>query len=431
MNYEQVEKFLYSKLPVFHRQGACAYKANLDSTIALMSALHNPEKKFRSIHVAGTNGKGSSSHLLASILRENRLNVGLHTSPHLKDLTERIVVNGEQASKNYVIQFVKQNSKIIQQIQPSFFEMMVAMAFNYFARKRYLSIAVIEVGMGGRLDSTNVITPEVSLITNISFDHTQFLGDTLSKIAGEKAGIIKENIPVVISQTQEETKPVFIQKAKEMNSKIYFADENFAIQNDRIKDNYLVMDITKNGQPYITNLHCGLIGDYQKKNILGVIHTIEALNETGKYNISKQDIADGMKNIAKNFPLKGRWQTLSTFPLTICDTGHNEDGLKHVLAQLERTRRKHLHFVFGVVNDKDIDTEIDMLPKDAIYYLCKADIPRGLSVDILADKFKAKGFNYKTFPSVKDALMQAQTDAKQDFGMVFVCGSTYTVAEIV
>jgi dihydrofolate synthase / folylpolyglutamate synthase len=429
MNYEQTKEFLYSWLPVFHRQGASAYKANLDSTIRFMTALQHPENKFKSIHVAGTNGKGSSSHILASIMREYGLRTGLHTSPHLRDLTERIVVNGKQASKNYVIQFVKTNEKIIKEISPSFFEMMVAMAFNYFANN--VDIAVIEVGMGGRLDSTNIITPEVSLITNISFDHTQFLGDTLEKIAGEKAGIIKRNIPVVVSQTQKETKEVFEMKAKEMNSKIYFADQRLSVRNDRLENGFLVMDIYKDNKLYIDNLQSSLTGDYQKKNILGVIQTIEALNETGKYKITKENIKDGVKNVQKNFTLMGRWQTLSTNPLTICDTGHNEDGLHYVLSQLNSMKKNSLHFVFGVVNDKDIDTEIKMLPKDAIYYLCKADIPRGLDVNVLAEKFSDYSMQYSVYPSVKDALKQAQKDALKTKGMVFVGGSTYTVAEIV
>ena len=429
MNYQETKQYLYSCLPVFHRQGASAYKANLDSTIALMNALYNPENNFKSIHVAGTNGKGSSSHLLASIMYEHGLKTGLHTSPHLKELTERIVINGRQASKNYVIQFVKKHKDLLGKISPSFFEMMVAMAFNYFKNK--VDIAVIEVGMGGRLDSTNIITPEVCLITNISFDHTQFLGGTLEKIAEEKAGIIKKGIPVVISQTQKETQKVFLSKAEQKGSKIYFADKNFSIRNSRKENGCLIMDIYKNDRIYIKNLSCGLTGDYQKKNILGVIQTIEALNDTGKYNISKTDIANGIKNIQKNFPLAGRWQTLCTNPLTICDTGHNEDGLNYVINQLEHTEKKSLHFVIGVVNDKDIDTEINMLPKNAEYYLCKADIPRGLDVHILEDKFKEKGLSFTSYPSVKSALKQAQKDAVASQGMVFVGGSTYTVAEIV
>ena len=269
------------------------------------------------------------------------------------------------------------------------------------------------------------------MITNISFDHTQFLGDTLEKIAGEKAGIIKRNIPVVVSQTQKETKEVFETKAKEMNSKIYFADQRLSVKNDRLENGFLVMDIYKDNKLYIDNLQSSLTGDYQKKNILGVIQTIEALNETGKYKITKENIKDGVKNVQKNFTLMGRWQTLSTNPLTICDTGHNEDGLHYVLSQLNSMKKNSLHFVFGVVNDKDIDTEIKMLPKDAIYYLCKADIPRGLDVNVLAEKFSANSMQYSVYSSVKDALKQAQKDALKTKGMVFVGGSTYTVAEIV
>ncbi|MGP1515683.1 MAG: bifunctional folylpolyglutamate synthase/dihydrofolate synthase [Bacteroidales bacterium] len=429
MNYKQTIEFLYSQLPVFHRQGASAYKANLDSTIALMTALKHPENKFRSIHVAGTNGKGSSSHLLSSIMYEYGLKIGLHTSPHLRDLTERIVVDGKQVSKNYVIQFVKNNKKIIENIGPSFFEMMVAMAFKYFADR--VDIAVVEVGMGGRLDSTNVITPEIALITNISFDHTQFLGNTLEKIATQKAGIIKQGIPVVISQSQTETIPIFCAKAKEMGSKIYFADNNFSFRNDRIENGCLIMDIYKNNIPYIKNLVSSLAGDYQKKNILGVIQTIEALNETGRYNISKDNITNGIKNVQQNFPLMGRWQTIATNPLTICDTGHNEDGLKYVISQLERTKKGRLHFVIGVVNDKDIDSEINMLPKDALYYLCKANIPRGLGVELLQTRFEKHHLTYSSYSSVKEAFEQAKQDALKDGGMVFIGGSTYTVAEIV
>lgn len=429
MNYRQVEQYLYSQLPVFHRQGASAYKANLNSTIEFLNFLDNPQKKFKSIHVAGTNGKGSSSHLLASIMYEYGLRTGLHTSPHLKDLTERIVVNGKQAHRNYVIQFVKKNRQIMEKISPSFFEMMVAMAFNYFVNR--VDIAVIEVGMGGRLDSTNVITPEVSLITNISFDHTQFLGDTLQKIAKEKAGIIKQGIPVVISQTQDEIRSIFIDKARETDSRIYFADENFSVQNDRIRGNKLIMNIYRGNQLYLENLNSELIGDYQKKNILGVIQTIEALNASGKYKILKEHIRKGIENVQKNFTLMGRWQTICTNPLTICDTGHNEEGLKFVIDQINRTIKGNLHFVFGVVDDKDIDTEIDMLPKNAKYYLCRANIPRGLDVIALSAKFKRKNFHFTTCSSVKEALKQAQSDALQSGGVVFVGGSTYTVAEIV
>ena len=428
MNYRQVEQYLYSQLPVFHRQGASAYKANLNSTIELLNLLDNPQTKFKSIHVAGTNGKGSSSHLLASIMYEHGLRTGLHTSPHLKDLTERIVVNGKQAHQNYVIQFVKKNRAILEKVSPSFFEMMVSMAFNYFVTR--VDIAVIEVGMGGRLDSTNVITPEVSLITNISNDHTQFLGDTLQKIANEKAGIIKPSIPIVISQTQDDIKSIFIAKARENGSRIYFADENFSISGDRIRENRLIMNIHRGEHIYLENLSCDLVGDYQKKNILGVIQTIEALNASGKYSISREQIRKGIEHVQKNFTLMGRWQTICRNPLTICDTGHNEEGIRFVTEQLRRTIDRKLHIVFGIVEDKDSDAVIDMLPRDAEYYLCRANITRGLAVERLGEQFHSHKFRYSTHQSVKLALRRAQSEALRDGGVVFVGGSTYVVAEI-
>ncbi|MBP3254662.1 MAG: bifunctional folylpolyglutamate synthase/dihydrofolate synthase [Bacteroidales bacterium] len=430
MNYQQATEFLFSQLPVFHRQGAAAYKADLTSTLRIMEAVGNPQNTFQSVHVAGTNGKGSSSHMLASILYEHKMKTGLHTSPHLKDLRERIVVNSRMCSKNYVISFLKKYRQPIQQIQPSFFELMVAMAFSYF--KKNADIAVVETGMGGRLDSTNILLPLVSLITNISFDHTQFLGSTLKEIAGEKAGIIKANTPVVISQTQPECAEVFINKARQMNAPIYFADSIYSIHSDTLTaEGYRVMDIYRKGEPFITNLKCPLCGEYQKKNILGVLQTVEVLNRHCNLNITKAETANGIANLQSSFPLLGRWQTLCLNPLTICDTGHNEDGLKQVLSQLNAVKTKPLHFVFGVVNDKEVEKEIQMLPQDAVYYLCKADIPRGLDVNILASMFKAHNIKHKIFPSVKDALKNAQKDALISKGMVFVGGSTYTVAEIV
>jgi dihydrofolate synthase/folylpolyglutamate synthase len=430
MEYSQIVEELYKALPIFQRVGAAAYKDNLNNTIALMKMMDNPEKKIKTIHVAGTNGKGSTSSFLASILMENGLKVGLHTSPHLKDLRERIVINGRMCGKIYIIDFMNKYREEIQKISPSFFELMVAMAFNYF-EKKHVDIAVVEVGMGGRLDSTNVIMPEVSVITNISYDHTQFLGKTLPLIAKEKAGIIKKNTPVVISQTQEEVKDVFNKKAKEMNSKITFADKVFCAKNIRNLDNKLIMDIYKKGKLYIKNLTSSLNGMYQVKNILGVIATIEELNNNG-YCIGMASIINGIKNVQKNFPLYGRWQTLSLNPLTLCDTGHNEDGLRYVTTQLKALNYKHLNFVFGMVNDKDIDKELTLLPKDDVtYFLCKANIPRGLDVNVLEKKFIDNGFTCKKYSSVKEALSFAQEDAIKTLSTVFIGGSTYTVAEIV
>jgi dihydrofolate synthase/folylpolyglutamate synthase len=430
MKYSQIVEELYKALPIFQRVGKAAYKDNLNNTIALMKMLNNPENKFKTIHVAGTNGKGSTSSFLASILMENGLKVGLHTSPHLKDLRERIVINGKMCGKIYIMNFMNEHKEQIQKISPSFFELMVAMAFNYFANKN-VDIAVVEVGMGGRLDSTNVIMPEVSLITNISYDHMQFLGNTLPLIAKEKAGIIKKNTPVIISQKQDEVKDVFIERAKEMNSEIIFADNLFCAKNIRNTDNKLVLDIYKNNELYIKDLVSALSGIYQAKNILGVIATIEELNKKG-YNIGVGDIINGIKNVQKNFPLYGRWQTLCKDPLTICDTGHNEDGLRYVTSQLKTLNYSHLNFVFGMVNDKDIDKELTLLPKDNVtYFLCKANIPRGLDVDILEKKFIDNGFTCQKYSSVQEALSFAQEDARKTSSTVFVGGSTYTVAEIV
>lgn len=429
MNYTQATEYLYNQLPVFHRIGAAAYKTDIDNTIKFMNCLGNPQNAFSSIHIAGTNGKGSSSHLIASILKQSGKKTGLHTSPHLVDLRERISVEGKLCSKNYVINFLKKYQREIENIQPSFFELMVAMAFNYFKQKK-IDNAIVEVGMGGRLDSTNVLSPLCCLITNISFDHTQFLGNTLPEIASEKAGIIKQNTPIVISQSQTETKEVFLQKAKQMNAPIYFADENYELRNIEEDDEFLSADVYRKGQLFIQNLQCPLKGEYQKKNLLGVLQTIEALNTLEDYNISKNDIKEGIKNVQNNFLLQGRWQILKKNPLTICDTGHNEDGLSFVLKQLKKVKKEKLNFVFGVVNDKDIDKEITMLPKEAEYFLCKANIPRGLDVEILAQKFQNNGMKYRVFQSVKQAYNQAQKDAKKTNAMVFIGGSTYTVAEI-
>lgn len=426
--YKDTIDYLFGFLPMFQRVGAAAYKADIHNTVELMRALGNPEKKFRSIHVAGTNGKGSSSHLIASILREKGLKVGLHTSPHLKDFRERIKIDNQMCSEEFVISFVNKHKELIERISPSFFELAVAMAFVYFAENK-VDIAVIEVGMGGRLDSTNVIDPLVSLITNISFDHTQFLGNTLEQIAKEKAGIIKPQRPVVISQTNEHTAKVFESVAKENNSPIVFADQYMKVENAVDVAEGLQMDIVQKGVRF-ASLVSPLAGDYQTKNILGVIETIDCLNKYHDFKIDDATIRKGIENLSENFPLCGRWQRLSDKPLTICDTGHNEDGLRFVINQLSKQKYKTLRFVLGMVSDKDVDKVLGMLDKKAIYYLCKADIPRGLSVDTLAEKAEKAGLNFKKCTSVSEALQQAQAEA-EDNDLVFVGGSTYTVAEVV
>lgn len=428
-NYNDTIEYLFGLLPMFQRVGASAYKEDIYNTVELMKALGNPEKKFRSIHIAGTNGKGSSSHLIASILREKGLKVGLHTSPHLKDFRERIKINNEMCSQEFVVSFVEKHKSLIEKISPSFFELAVAMAFVYFAENN-VDIAIIEVGMGGRLDSTNVINPLAGLITNISFDHTQFLGSSLEAIAAEKAGIIKKDTPIVISQTQSQTREVFINKAKETNSPIVFADEYLKTTNINTDSTLLSFDITQENQTRFSQILSPLAGDYQLKNILGVIAMIDTLNKHHNFEIDDLTIKNGIANLEKNFPLLGRWQRLCQSPLTICDTGHNEDGLKFVLAQLARQKYKTLRFVLGMVNDKDVDKVLSMLDKNAIYYLCKADIPRGLAVEALAEKASAFGLTFKKCDSVKQALQQAQAESEEG-DLVFVGGSTFTVAEVV
>ena len=429
MNYQETIDYLLSYLPMFQRIGAAAYKADIYNTVELMKALGNPEKKFKSIHVAGTNGKGSSSHLIASILREKGLKVGLHTSPHLKDFRERIKIDNKMCDEEFVINFVENNKELIERIKPSFFETAVAMAFTYFAQEN-VDIAIIEVGMGGRLDSTNVINPLACLITNISFDHTQFLGNSLEKIAEEKAGIIKQNTPVVISQTQKETQNVFSAKADEKNSPICFADSYLSCENVNHSQGLLKMDIYKNGVERIKNLQSSLSGYYQQKNILGVVALIDTLNQYHNFNISDEEIKQGIENLSSNFPIAGRWQTLCNKPLTICDTGHNEDGLKYVIEQIKNTPHEKLRFVLAMVNDKDVNKVLSMLDKDAEYYLSQAKIPRALPVDELAEKAQQAGLSFTKYATISQALAQAQQDSEEN-DLVFVGGSTFTVAEVV
>lgn len=405
MNYPETLDYLFSQLPMYQRVGNAAYKANLDNTYRLSEILNHPEKQFKSVHIAGTNGKGSTSHMLAAVLQEAGYKVGLYTSPHLKDFRERIKINGEMISKNDVIDFVKEYKHEFEKIQLSFFEWTVGLAFHYFAKQK-VDIAIVETGLGGRLDSTNIITPEVAVITNISMDHTQFLGDTLAKIAAEKAGIIKSTIPIVIGETQAEIKPVFIEKANQLNAPIQFADEGLI-------------------QEYESDLK----GAYQQQNKKTVVATIQVLQELG-WKIAENHIKQGLLNVVKNTGLMGRWQVLSKQPFTVCDTGHNEAGIKLILAQINQQSFEKLHFVLGVVNDKDIANILQLLPKNATYYFCQAKIPRALEVSILAEKASAVGLSGTAFPTVEAAYGAAQKNATaQD--MIFIGGSTFVVAEVV
>ncbi|MDF1675187.1 MAG: bifunctional folylpolyglutamate synthase/dihydrofolate synthase [Vicingaceae bacterium] len=405
MNYPETLDYLFGQLPMYQRIGNAAYKANLDNTYRLSEILNHPEKQFKSVHIAGTNGKGSTSHMLASVLQEAGYKVGLYTSPHLKDFRERIKINGAMISENEVIDFVKEYKNEFEKIQLSFFEWTVGLAFHYFANQK-VDVAIVETGLGGRLDSTNIVIPEVAVITNISMDHTQFLGHTLAKIAAEKAGIIKPTIPVIIGETQSEIKHVFIEKAKQLNAPIQFADEYPT-------------------QEYESDLK----GAYQQKNKKTVVATIQTLQQLG-WDITENHIINGLQNVVNNTGLMGRWQVLNKQPLTVCDTGHNEAGIKLILAQLAEQDYEKLHFVLGVVNDKDITNILQLLPKHAIYYFCQANIPRALEVYILAEKATAVGLSGTTFPSVEAAYQAAQKNATtQD--MIFIGGSTFVVAEVV
>jgi len=390
---------------MYQRQGATAFKKDLTNTLALAEHLDNPHQKFKSIHVAGTNGKGSTSHMLASVLQEAGYKVGLYTSPHLKDFRERIKVNGKLIRKNCVINFVKRNQFFLEAQKLSFFEMTVGLALEHFA-KQQVDIAVIEVGLGGRLDSTNIITPEVSVITNIGYDHTQMLGETLSKIAFEKAGIMKENIPVIIGEKQEEVLDVFIAQADKMNADLTIAE-------DEVVDNYKT----------------DLQGAYQLKNIKTGIQAIKILRVKG-FKISDENIRDGFLHVVKNTGLLGRWQILSYQPMVICDTAHNKEGLTDVLKQLSEVAHEKLHIVLGVVNDKNLETLLPMFPKTAQYYFCKPNIPRGLDAVILQEKAAKCSLYGGIYTSVDQALKKAKTIAKTD-DLIFVGGSTFVVAEVV
>jgi dihydrofolate synthase / folylpolyglutamate synthase len=432
MNYQQTIDYLFSQLPMFQRIGAAAYKANLDNTYALLKVLGNPHLEFRSIHIAGTNGKGSVSHMIASALQEAGYKTALHTSPHLKDFRERIKINGQEIPKDYVINFVERYKTDFKKIQPSFFEMTVGMAFKYFEEEK-VDIAVLETGMGGRLDSTNVVSPELGIITNISLDHTAFLGDSLGKIAAEKAGIIKENTPLVIGETQEETKNIFLAEADKKNAALFFADQNYSARSQKTsnKNNqpFYLLDIYKNDAPFLQQVELPLTGNYQLKNLITAIQAFEVINK-GEFKISEKAILGGIKNVKENTGFLGRWQILASDPLCICDTGHNVAGIDQITKQIRGMDYENLHFVLGMVNDKDIENILKLLPKKAKYYFCKADIPRGLDAEILAAKAKHFDLKGKVHPSVSEAFLSAKARANKN-DLVFVGGSTFVVAEVV
>ncbi len=430
MDYKETLNWLFSQLPMYQRVGKAAYKADLDTTIQLLEKLGNPQDKFKVLHVAGTNGKGSVAHMLASILQEAGYRTGLYTSPHLKDFRERIKINGEMIPEEKVVEFVVKHKDTFDQLQPSFFEMTVAMTYDHFAKEK-IDFAVLETGMGGRLDSTNVSNPVVSVITNIGHDHIQFLGDDAEKIAREKAGIIKNGIPVVVGEKQHGISEIFEEIANGKNTSIIYADEHFDLKPIQRRDKTkLFYDVWYNNEMYIENLISPLLALYQIKNIKTSLQVIELLNVNKTISITRKDIADGIERTIENTNLMGRWQILSTNPLTICDTGHNPEGIQAVIDQINQTRFSHLHFVFGMVNDKIPEKILYLLPKDATYYFCKPDIPRGMDANELRKHAFKAGLNGKSYSSVTEALNVAVNNAGVN-DLVFVGGSTFVVAEII
>jgi dihydrofolate synthase/folylpolyglutamate synthase len=430
VNYTETLAYLFEKLPMFHRIGQAAYKSSLDNTLKLDEIFGHPHQKYKTVHVAGTNGKGSVSHMLAAVFQSAGYKTGLYTSPHLKDFRERIKINGEMISEEEVIKWVEDYpvKYNLWDLEPSFFELTATMAFDYFAKKE-VDIAIIEVGLGGRLDSTNIITPEVSVITNIGLDHTNLLGETLEKIAGEKAGIIKNNIPAVIGTTQTETEMVFKNAAKSKHSKLFFADQEYVADYSMIGlDGKQILNIEKNGAKIYSGLKLDLLGTYQQKNVPAVLKTLDILVESG-WKISTQNIYDGLRNTAKLTGLMGRWQIIGNNPLIICDTGHNEDGIKMVVNQIKNTAYKTLHIVFGVVSDKNQDAILRLLPKNAVYYFTKANIPRAMNEKELAQKAAGFGLTGTSYTSVIEAFNTAKQNADKN-DLIFVGGSTFVVAEI-
>ncbi len=428
--YQEVLDYLYSQLPMFQRTGPAAYKDNLDNTIRLDEMFDYPHRSFRSIHVGGTNGKGSVSHMLASVLQEAGYKTGLYTSPHLKDFRERVRVNGEMITEEAVVQFtesfLKKNEA--EKLEPSFFELTVSMAFDYF-RTMQVDVAVIEVGLGGRLDSTNIITPEVSVITNISFDHMALLGNTLQKIATEKAGIIKQNTPVVIGESSSETDAVFEQIASKAGSTLAFASQYYESTYGMLTiDGKQSLNIRSNGKVVYADLQLDLLGIYQRHNVPTVLKTIDILNKKG-WNLPEEVIRHGLMNTIRNTGLMGRWQIIGYNPLTICDTGHNPAGIKIVIEQIDQTAWEKLHIVIGMVNDKDQDEVLSLLPTYAHYYFTKAEIPRATDPEELAAKAAKFCLVGNCYPSVRQALTEALASAGKN-DLVFVGGSNFVVAEV-
>lgn len=432
MSYQATLDYLFSKLPMYQRIGAAAYKANLDNITALCEHLGNPQNRIKCVHIAGTNGKGSVTHLLAAALQLSGYKVGVYSSPHYRDFRERIKINGNYITEQAVVDFVAKNQSYINELEPSFFEMATAMAFEYFADEQ-VDFAIIETGLGGRLDSTNIISPILSVITNISFDHQQFLGDTLPLIAAEKAGIIKNNTPVVIGERQDEIVNVFIKKATDCNAPIYFASDRFEtihhpqIPLNPISNNYTIID--KASETLVQSLdNSELYGSYQLKNIATAFAAAKVLQET--YNISLNGLKEGFERVKSIAKLYGRWDVLSLKPLALADSAHNEAGIKELMLQLAAIPFNQLHIVFGMVNDKSPEKALSQLPKDALFYFCKPNIPRGQTTEVLQEYADMIGLKSTTHSSVKNAFDMALMDAQEN-DLVLICGSIFVVAELV
>ena len=426
-DYRQTIDYLFRRLPMFSRLGASAFKSDLTNTIKLCEAAGNPQLRFKSIHIAGTNGKGSTSHMVAAILQSAGFKTGLYTSPHLKDFRERIKINGEMVEEDFVIDFTDRFMPMIEEIEPSFFEITVAMAFSWFAQQK-VDIAVIEVGLGGRLDSTNIITPELSVITNIGYDHMNMLGDTLEQIAGEKAGIIKKGIPAVIGETLPATKPVFENKAKEADAPIYFASEQRWIPEWKREKQKLIVTVGITHTDERKDYHLELTGLYQTKNLLTVLEAVNQLQLQG-WKIEEKYVDEGLLHVKKLTGLHGRWEVINHHPFTVLDVGHNEDGIKQITEQLEHCNFQKLHIIIGMVKDKDIGKILSLLPKYAFYYFTKAQIPRGLPEIELAEKAIEFELLGKSFPAVMEAFQHAVDHAHKD-DMILVCGSVFVVGEV-
>ncbi len=429
MTYQQTIDYLYAQLPMYSRIGAAAYKEDLHNTIALCASIDNPQTKFKSIHIAGTNGKGSTSHMLAAILQQAGYKTGLYTSPHLKDFRERIKINGEMISQEFVVDFVARTKNISEQIQPSFFELTVAMAFEYFAKEK-VDIAVIETGLGGRLDSTNIITPILSVITNIGYDHMDILGDTLQKIAAEKAGIIKQNVPVVIGEYIPETKTIFLNKAKQLGAPIHYAQDEYTASNINYTDHLLQCDVTDIANSITESFELDLNGLYQTKNIRTVLSAEKILMQQG-FTINNEDKKKALKHVKELTGLYGRWDVISARPTVVLDVAHNVDGIKQLLQQVAMVSEvsSGLHLVLGMVKDKDISKVLSILPKNAHYYFSNAHIERAIPHQNLLETAKAFELTGTSFDDVNEAVKSAKLNAAAN-DVIIVCGSVFLVAEV-